>query len=331
MKEMSNNIFMKKCYCVILGVIIAQMVFAQNPIMRGADPDVLLIDNTLYLYPTSGRGQLFAYSSNELVSWQRHGPILDFAQIDWIEKGKIAWAPGIIHKNGTYYLYYSAGPKPSHIGVACSHLPTGPFADSGRALLSDNNDPNFEAIDAMAFTDPNSGKSYLYAGGSAGATLRVFELDDEMTRFAREIPVATPPQFTEGVFMHCRNGIYYLSYSHGRWNSDTYSVHYAMSKTPFGPWDYQGAILVGNAAYKGPGHHSLLYNPAMDQWYIFYHRWENVRGSGPYRGSRRIAIEYLEYESDGRIKPVIMTDKGVGPVQFFETTKSVSAPEHVRQ
>jgi beta-xylosidase len=309
---------MKKYYCMALGAIIAQLVFADNPVMRGADPGILLVDDTVYMYPTSRRTQFFAYSSNDLVTWQTQGPILDFAKIDWISDDKSAWAPGIIKKNGTYYFYYSVGPKPSHIGVAYSNSPTGPFVDSGRPLLSDNGDPSFEAIDAMVFTDPNSGKSYLYAGGSAGAKLRLFELNNTMTSFAREIPVTTPPNFTEGVFMHCRNGIYYLSYSHGQWRSDTYSVHYAMSKTPFGPWNYQGAILVSDNTYKGPGHHSFLYNSAMNEWYIFYHRWEKVKGSGPYSGSRVIAIEYLEYEDDGRIKPVTMTGKGVDPVRSFK-------------
>ena len=53
---------------------------------------------------------------------------------------------------------------------------------------------------------PRSGKSYFYAGGSAGAKLRVFELNEDMVSFAREIPVETPPQFTEGAFMHYREG-----------------------------------------------------------------------------------------------------------------------------
>jgi len=313
---------MKKIFCMIPGFILSQLVFAANPIMRGADPDILLVDDTVYMYPTGGpRGQFFVYSSNNLADWQRHGPILDFAKIDWIEDGKSAWAPGIIKKNERYYLYYSVGPKPSHIGVADSNSPTGPFTDSGQPLLSDNDDPSFEAIDAMAFTDPNSGKSYLYAGGSAGAKLRLFELTDDMTYFAREIPVTTPPHFTEGVFMHCRNGIYYLSYSHGQWHHDTYSVHYATSNSPLGPWDYRGAILVSDDTYKGPGHHSILYHSAMNEWYIVYHRWEKVKGPGPYRGSRRIAIEYLNYDGDGRIKPVIMTSKGPGPVQFLKAPK----------
>lgn len=302
----------------------------RNPIMDGADPDVLLADNKVWIYPTSGpRTQFYTYSSSDLVHWQTHGPILDFRNMSWIPGDKHAWAPGITEKNGTYYLYYSVGPKPSHIGVAWSNSPAGPFIDSGRALLSDNNNPTFEAIDAMVFTDPATGKSYLYAGGSAGSRLRVFELNKDMISFAREIAVANPPNFTEGAFMHTRNGIYYLSYSHGGWNSDTYSVHYCTAPSPVGPWTYQGALMVSDGFHKGPGHHSILFNPAMGQWYIFYHRWNNRSGSGPYSGSRSIAIEYLHYEPDGRIKPFILTDTGVGPVWLGKTLPSDFTQDHV--
>ncbi len=292
----------------------------RNPVMDAADPDVLLVDKTVWVYPTSGlRTRFYAYSSKDLVNWQTHGPILNFRTISWIPSDKHAWAPGVIEKHGTYYFYYSVGPKPSHIGVAWSDSPAGPFIDSGGPLLSDNNDPTFEAIDAMAFTDPKTGISYLYAGGSAGSRLRVFELNDDMISFAREIPVQNPPYFTEGAFMHTRNGIYYLSYSHGGWNSDTYSVHYCTANSPVGPWTYRGALMVSDGFHKGPGHHSILYNPAMGQWYIFYHRWNNRTGSGPYSGSRSIAIEELFYESDGRIRPFILTDTGVGPMWLGKT------------
>jgi hypothetical protein len=286
-----------------------------NPVMPGADPDILLVDDTVWIYMTYGYYKRFyAYSSTDLVNWKVHGPILDFDDIPWIV-GKCAWAPGIEEKDGMYYLYYSAGPKPSYIGVAYSSSPAGPFQDSGQALLYDNGDLGFEAIDAMVFTDPCSCKSYLYAGGSAGSRLRVFELNNNMISLAREITVDNPINFTEGSFMHYRDGIYYLSYSHGSWNSDSYSVHYSTSDTPYGPhWDYKGAILVSDDRHKGPGHHSFLYNTAIDEWYIFYHRWNDRDGSGPYTGWRDVAIEKLQYEEDGTIKPIIMTDEGVGPV-----------------
>ncbi|MBN2513593.1 MAG: family 43 glycosylhydrolase [Sedimentisphaerales bacterium] len=285
-----------------------------NPIMDAADPHILLVDNKAWIYPTSGHYRRFyAYSSSNLVNWQSYSAILNFDLIPWIPAGKHAWAPAMVRKNGRYYFYYSVGPKPSHIGVATGLSPIGPFTDKGSALLSDNNAADFEAIDPMVFTDPASGISYLYAGGSAGSRLRVFELNSDMMSFTREITVANPPYFTEGAFMHYRKGVYYLSYSHGSWNNDTYSVHYCTSSTPVGPWTYRGRILSTEGWFKGPGHHSFVYNAALDEWYVVYHRWNERLDNGPYSGSRSVAIEKISYEGDA-IRTIMQTDTGAGPV-----------------
>lgn len=283
----------------------------KNPIMRGADPDAIVVDDTVWFYPThwDATGEFFAYSSTDLIHWEKHGPILQFSEIDWLPKRKFAWAPGIATREGKFYLYYSAGPKPSHIGVAISDSPAGPFVDSGRALLSDDGDPAFEAIDAMVFTDPASGKSFFYAGGSAGATLRVFELNEDMISFKREIEVETPPKFTEGSFMHYHDGRYHFTYSHGFWGSSSYSVHHVSAPGPTGPWTYHGAILTSDDHRKGPGHHSVIQCPLTDDWLIIYHRWDDVEGDGPYWGHRQIAIDRLVHEENGRIRPVVMTNE----------------------
>jgi beta-xylosidase len=181
--------------------------------------------------------------------------------------------------------------------------------DSGKPLLSGGN--GFEAIDPFVFRDPQSGKHFLYAGGSAGAKLRVFELNPDLVTLAREIPTETPPHFTEGACLHYFKNRYYLSYSHGGWRDNTYSVHYSTSATPTGPWTYQGAILTSDAHHKGPGHHSVIYLPGTRQWLIVYHRWNNRAGDGPYSGSRDTCIDRLEHAADGTIRPVKMTDTGV--------------------
>ena len=294
---------------ILLTVGLIQSVFAANPVLRGADPHAIISDGIFYVYPTSGPGNRFyVYASKNLESFKRGQAVLDFRKIDWIPKGGNAWAPAIIEKDGTWYFYYSVGPKPSHIGVASGTSPRGPFTDSGKPLLSDNGKSSFEAIDPMVFKDSKTGKHYLYAGGSAGSKLRVFEMADDMLTFAKEIKVDTPKNFTEGIFMHERNGIYYLSYSHGSWRDETYSVHYAISETPTGPWHYQGPILTSDKRYKGPGHHSFVQLPETDHWLIFYHRWEKA---GPDQGHRMTAIEIVKYDKQGRIKPIIMTRKGI--------------------
>ncbi len=255
-----------------------------------------------------------AYSSKDLQAWEDRGIVLDFADVPWIkEDGRPnhgAWAPAILEHDGKFYFYYSVGPQtetlPSRIGVASGDRPEGPFEDSGKPLVTGGQ--GFEAIDPMAFTDPKTGTSYLYAGGSAGAKLRIWELGPDLMSLKREIPVETPPKFTEGSFMHERNGVYYLSYSHGKWNNSSYSVHYATAPSPTGPWTYRGQILGSDATHQGPGHHSFIRNPRTGEWFIVYHRWDTSNPAGPYKGSRKIAIEPSSYRDDGAIVPIKMTD-----------------------
>jgi len=291
-----------------------------NPIFAAADPHALVHGDRYWIYATSPRAlsdpdrpRLYAWSSPDLRRWTRSEPIFSFEGVDWIDDDGVErhglWAPAVIERGGLWFLYYSVGPQnptPSRLGVAVGSGPTGPFRDSGRPLFTGGN--GFEAIDPMVFTDPRTGTSYLYAGGSAGATLRVWELAPDMVSFAREVPVDQPPRFTEGPFMHERNGIYYLSYSFGNWDRATYSAHYATAPGPTGPWTYRGAILTSDATRKGPGHHSIVRNPRTDEWFIVYHRWERT-DDGPYQGDRQIAVQRLEYNADGTLRPIAMTDE----------------------
>ncbi|MEO5912668.1 MAG: family 43 glycosylhydrolase [Luteolibacter sp.] len=289
---------------------------AANPIFPGADPHAAVFDGTVWIYPThSEKGKNFwAFKMTPQKTWEKVGPILDLKDVPWLKSEKQRdlgpWAPCIVAKGASYYFYYSVGPqsetRPSRIGVAVGNSPAGPFKDSGKVLLTGGN--GFEAIDPMVFEDPQSHKFYLYAGGSAGAKLRVFELDNDMTGLRKEIDVETPKNFTEGAFMHYQGGLYHLTYSHGNWQDTTYSVHHSTSKTPFGPWEYRGVILKSDDHNKGPGHHSIIQIPATGAWYIVYHRWNNRQGDGPYSGGRETAIDKMFHKPDGSIEPVVMTN-----------------------
>lgn len=296
---------------------------AGNPQFEGADPHAMFIGDELWVFPTGGPGgswaadRFGAFSTSDLRNWRPRGELIRRDQIGWIKDDgapeHFLWAPGVATGNGKYYLYFSVGPQnptPSRIGVAVADRPEGPYRDSGRPLVSGGQ--GFEAIDPMVYTDPRSGKAYLYAGGSAGAKLRVWELNPDMVSLKREVPVANPPQFTEGAFLHERGGIFYLSYSHGRFNGPDYSVHYATAPSPIGPWKYRGAILTSDATHKGPGHHSFVKAPG-GEWLIVYHRWENPQGGAPYRGERQVAVDRVRYAGDGRILPVTMTDGAAAP------------------
>ena len=298
------------CVCVAAS---ASAQTTGNPILRGAaDPHAAVFGDRLYVYPTTGGGQFKAFSSNNLGDWVDEGVILDFNDVSWTNSGN-SWAPAMHRRGDDYFFYYSVGGPTSHIGVATGTSPTGPFVDKGSFLLSDNTGtgPQFEAIDPMVFEDPASGKTYLYAGGSRGSSLRVFELNDDLTSIAQQVQVDTPAFFTEGAFMHERDGTYYLSYSSGRWYGDDYSVHYATSDSPTGPWTYRDEILVKNNEDKGPGHHSFFEHPSNGETYIVYHRWEDRFNDGTYNGSRDTAIDLVTYDANGLINPIELTNTGV--------------------
>jgi beta-xylosidase len=286
-----------------------------NPLFEGADPDILFANNKYWIYPTgTGEGQeAYVYSSSDLQSWQKQGPVFALKNAKWIEsdrtKKHYLWAPGILQSRNKFYYYYSVGPQnptPSRIGVAVSSQPDGPFIDSGKALIT--GDPKFEAIDAMVFRDPKTKKHFLYCGGSAGCKLKVFELNNDLISIKQEIPVQTPRDFTEGPFVHYHNGIYYLSYSTGRWNDDSYHVSYSTSSSPIGPWKFEGIIVRSDNRHAGPGHHSVIKTPNTNNWYIVYHRWNAAKADKKMPNERSIAIDKLEFLPDGKIKPASMTD-----------------------
>lgn len=297
---------------------------AKNPAFPGADPHVSVFGDTYWAYPThctDPKAQFHsfdfvAYSSPDLVEWKQSGPILKMEDIDWIDDDGSPdhwlWAPGIAEKNGKYYLYYSVGPQTptaSRIGVAVGDSPDGQFKDIGKPLITGGK--GFEAIDPMVFED-RDGTAYLYAGGSAGAKLRVWKLKPNYIELDEEVAVDTPPEFTEGAFMHRIGDTYVLSYSHGGWNNPNYSVHYATSKTPVGPWDYKGAILNSDATHKGTGHHAFFQNPTTGKWYIAYHYWPSTKTEPPLTGQRQCSVQEVTFGKDGSIERVAPSDEGPG-------------------
>lgn len=280
-------------------------------VFAGADPFALAAGGKLYIYPTGSKADTLDVWEQDGTDWRDHGALLTLGSVGWVRDDHASkhylWAPDMLAANGRYYLYYSVGPQdptPSRLGVATCDTPEGPCTDSGKPLLTGGN--GFEAIDPMVFVDPKSKVPYLYAGGSNGHTLRVFVLKPDLETIDHEVAIDQPPAFTEGVFIHERNGIYYLSYSHGHWDRGDYSVHYAMAPTPTGPWKYRGVLLASEGKYKGPGHHSFVGDPKTGAWLIVYHRWEGKHGEGPYEGSRRTVIQPITYTATGEIAPVHM-------------------------
>ena len=304
-----------------------------NPVLNGyyADPDVLYSEKTgkYYIYPTSDgftgwSGTFFkCFSSDNLVNWNDEGVIIQLGKdVSWANRN--AWAPCIVEKkiNGQYkyFYYFTAAQK---IGVAVSDNPTGPFVDLGKPLIENRPEGinRGQVIDQDVFTDPKTGKSYLYWGNGfmAGA-----ELNDDMTSIKPETQTLLKPDRTyrEGTYVFYRNGKYYFMWSEDDTRSENYRVRYATSDSPLGEFSIPENNLViakdKSQGIYGTGHNAVLQIPGKDEWYIVYHRFNYPKGitMGDAAGyNREVCIDKMEFNADGSIKQVVPTHKGIQPVK----------------
>ena len=119
----------------------------------------------------------------------------------------------------------------------------------------------------------------------------------------------TPENYVEGPFVINRKGIYYMMWSEGGWGGPNYSVAYAKSDSPLGPFKRIGKILQQDSTIAtGAGHHSVLHIPDTDDYYIVYHRRPLNTDNGNHRET---CIDIMTFDDEGFINPVIMTTEGV--------------------
>lgn len=282
----------------------------------------MIYDDEVWVYPTwsdeYGRQLHFdCFSSKDLVHWTKHENILTNKEVTWAWQAM--WAPAAIRKDGKYYLFFGANDiqnndQPGGIGVAVADRPEGPYKDLlGRPLI-DKIVNGAQPIDQFVLED--DGQYYMYYGGWGHCN--VVKLNDDFTDIV-PFPdgelykeVTPDPKYVEGSFVIKRNGQYVFMWSEGGWGSPDYSVAYAVSDRPFGPFKRVGKILQQDPSVAtSAGHHSVINIPGTERWYIFYHR--RPKGDKA-RDHRQTCIDRMEFESpeSNTIRPVKMTFEGVG-------------------
>lgn len=302
-----------------------------NPVLPQfhADPDILLSEKTgkYYIYSTTdgfpGWGGTYytCYSSDNLRDWKYEGVALDAAteSIPWAD-GNL-WAPAIEEKKidgkYKYFLYFSAKPKggeAKQIGVAVADSPTGPFQADSTAMITKSPVGRGQQIDVDVFTDPVSGKPYLYWGNGymAGA-----ELNPDMRSIKEEtITVMTPEggtlqdyRYREAPYVFWRDGVYYFMWSVDDTGSHNYHVAYGTSDSPLGPIrvaDPPVALIEKpRSGMIGTAHNSVLCVPGKngdaDRWYIVYHRINPAYEKVQPGIHREVCISPLKFNSEGGI------------------------------
>lgn len=301
-----------------------------NPVLPGfhADPEILYAEQTqtYYIYSTTdghpgwGGWYFTVFSSKDLRNWKEEGVMLDVKsdQVPWA-KGN-AWAPCIEEKKVgggyQYYFYYSAHPNDGNskqIGVAVSDSPTGPFKDLGYPIVTESPAGSGQQIDVDVFTDPVSGKSYLYWGNGymAGAELS----KDMLSVKKKTIRVLTPQggtlqdyAYREAPYVFYRKGLYYFLWSVDDTGSPNYHVAYGTSTSPLGPVRVaeQPVVLIQRPEKHiyGPAHNSVIQLPGTDEWRIVYHRINRHFLKNAPGIHREVCIDKLEFNEDGSIRPV---------------------------
>ncbi|MDE6799247.1 MAG: family 43 glycosylhydrolase [Phocaeicola sp.] len=306
-----------------------------NPVLQGfhADPEILYSHQTkkYYIYSTTdgqpgwGGWYFTAFSSDNLKDWKDEGVMLDLKsdQVSWANGN--AWAPCIEEKQidgkYKYFFYFSGNPVAGggkQIGVAVADSPTGPFKDLGHPIVTDSPVGHGQQIDVDVFTDPVSGKPYLYWGNGymAGA-----ELNEDMVSIKENtVTVMTPKggtlkdyAYREAPYVFYRNGLYYFMWSVDDTGSPNYHVAYGTSKSPLGPIKVakKPVVLIQDPVKEiyGPAHNSVLQIPGTDEWYMVYHRInknfiDREKGPGVHR---EVCIDRMEFNPDGTIRKVVPT------------------------
>lgn len=319
---------MKRINLLILTICITGLLQAQvspprggNPVFPGwyADPEGVIFNNQYWIFPTYSAPygkQVFldAFSSTDLMGWTKHPRIVDTSAIKWARRAM--WAPAIVEKKGKYYLFFAANDIQSDqeyggIGVAVADKPQGPYKDHLGKPLIDKFHNGAQPIDQFVFQDAD-GKYYIIYGGWRHCNIA--QLNDDFSGF---IPFAdgttfkeiTPENYVEGPFMFRKDGKYYFMWSEGGWTGPDYSVAYAIADSPFGPFKRVGKILQQDPKIAtGAGHHSVIHEPKSDRWLIVYHRRPLSETDG---NSRETCIDEMYFDSNGFIKPVVITKQGV--------------------
>ncbi len=303
-----------------------------NPLdVSVADPFILKDDGTYYLYGTTYDSNGFAvYTSTDLVHWTRRGLCWQKTALTW-GQGDF-WAPEVMKAGSTYYFYYTAFNPASNqrnICVATSSSPLGPFTDVSTPILPTTS----PYIDGHPYQDPATGKRYLYAtrDGSSPSAIVVTELANPpiaTTGPLRNIMTVSQPwegSWVEAPFIIRHNNWYYMMYS-ARWFWESeYSIGYATSTSPLGPWTKSSInpIIAKTSTASGPGHNSAILSPDNTELFTAYHTHLTFAGGG----ARQLAIDRLEFTPHPTPgQPAFLALKAGSPTTNFQPLPSGALP-----
>ncbi|MCR5558637.1 MAG: family 43 glycosylhydrolase [Butyrivibrio sp.] len=330
-----------------------------NPLVTqnyGADPGVMVYNDTVYIYTTNDSqelagnnentygkiNQLNCYSSKDLVNWTDHGSFNVAGSNGAARWASNSWAPCITYKkiNGKdkFFLYFAN--NASGIGVLTSDSPTGPWADPiGKALVTGHTAGCSGVtwmFDPAVFVD-SDGTGYLYFGGGIPngqaahpKTARVIKLGADMISTSGSAVTIDAPYLFEDSGINKIGNTYYYSYC-SNWNCangfNNAAIEYMTSSSPMGPFTYVGEIMKNPGVFfpgsTGNNHHSIF--EFKGSYYMAYHtRSVESKVIGKSLGYRTTQIDRLNV-SGGRISSLTPSMSGVAQSSYVDPYQTVQA------
>ncbi len=292
-----------------------------------ADPFVLKAsDGMYYLYGTTGGKGFASRKSEDLLNWSDKSSCFMAFGREWCGSGSNFWAPEVVELDGKYYMFYSAmnSEGSMRIGVAVCDTPEGFFQNLKNEPLFDL---GYAAIDPNVLID-DDGAKYLYysrdcseniVDGKKTSQIYGVQLEDDFSGIAGEpVMLLTPeqpwelasgsPLWNEGPEMIKHDGKYYLSYSANFYQTSAYSVGYAVSDSPLGPFvkaeenpiltSVTGKYGKSREDVSGTGHHSFTVSPDGTELWTAYH--SHIDPSDPKKG-RRFNLDRAGFTEDGKL------------------------------
>lgn len=251
------------------------------------DPSVIVAGGRYYAFSTQTawerRGHVFPIlASRDLASWSYVGDVFSsppaWGRGDW-------WAPAVVARAHTYFLYYSGyALSGMHcVAAATADSPAGPYTDHGPIACEDG--PRAVGyIDASALIAGGNGYLYFSVDGpdhhnisvlplsadmlsAAGARVELMDVTENWER-AGKGTVEGPSVFAWG--QH-----YVMLYSGGDWRG-AYGMGYAIATSPMGPFvKSEGQLLRNGGSLAGPGGGSFFLDPSGRPW-LAYHGWSGT-------------------------------------------------------
>ncbi|OJD09393.1 hypothetical protein ACJ73_10355, partial [Blastomyces percursus] len=99
----------------------------------------------------------------------------------------------------------------------------------------------------------------------------------------------------------------------GGWGDPSYAVKYVKADNPMGPFNGPSKLILSSdpAIGTSTGHNSVF--NVGDQYFIVYHRRSPTDTE---RDHRVVCIDRLEFDADGEIKVVKITNEGVDGIRL---------------